>query len=188
MPGRAQHRGHGGCSLGRGRSGHLGEVCGRLGRRGLTSARAGKTLLLKHGSLLNSTGFEKTQPNAHLCLTLNQHLTCWRKTKSMISEKAPPRCTGLHVRQLHGKLLLVLCLVTTSTSLLSFNVFLYFFFLQITCSSVLRLLPQLIPTKHGANTYAPGLHHSPLCLCARTSTFSPSCGTLPRIQRLERVA
>lgn len=164
-------------------------MCGHLGRRGPTSARAGKPLLLKHGSFLNSTGSEKTQPNAHLCLTLSQHLTCWRKTKSMIPKKAPPSCTKTAGPQLHGELLLALGLVTTSTSLLSFNVFPFnFFFLQITCSSVLRLLPQLIPTKHGANIHAPGVQHSPLCLCARKSTFSPSCGTLPRIQRLERVA
>lgn len=131
---------------------------------------------------------KKTQPNVHLCLTLNQHLTCWRKRKSMIWKKAPPRCTKTAGPQLHGELLLALCLLTTSTSLLSFNVFLLFFFPQITCSSVLRLLPQLIPAKHGANIHAPGLQHSPLCLCARKSSFSPPCGTLPMIQRLERVA
>lgn len=96
-----------------------------MGRRRPTSARAGKTLLLKHGSLLNSTGFEKTQPNVHLYLTLNQQLTCWRKTKSMIWKKAPPRCTKTAGPQLHGELLLARCLVTTSTSLLSFNVFLF---------------------------------------------------------------
>lgn len=82
----------------------------------------------------------------------------------MISKKAPPRCTQTAGPQLPGELL-TLCLVTTSTSLPSFNVFLLnYFFPQITCSSVLRLLSQRIPAKCRANIHAPGLQHSP-CAC-----------------------
>lgn len=81
-------------------------------------------------------------------------------------QKAPPRCTKTAGPQLHGELPFALCLVTTSISLLGFNVFLFNFFspnhLHLCSEAPASAYPSKTTSKHPCS-WSATQPHVPMC-------------------------